>query len=56
MDCIEGNDLQVNEADRMYLYNDDKVKGLLKENPNDMIKEMEGSDDIEALRGFYCKY
>ncbi|KAL6907706.1 hypothetical protein ACP4OV_002745 [Aristida adscensionis] len=52
LDCIEGNDLQVNEAGRMYLYHDHKVKGLLKKNLNDRIKKRRGSDDIEAPRGF----
>lgn len=52
MDCIEGNDLQVNEAGRMYLYNDHKVKGLLKENPNDMIKKWRGRMTSKPLEAF----
>ncbi|BAS94051.1 Os05g0417800 [Oryza sativa Japonica Group] len=55
LDCIEGNDLQVNEAGRMYLYNDDKVKGLLKENPNDMIKKWRGRMTSKPLEAFIFK-
>uniref|UniRef100_A0A0D3G7P9 Ubiquitin-like protease family profile domain-containing protein n=1 Tax=Oryza barthii TaxID=65489 RepID=A0A0D3G7P9_9ORYZ len=55
LDCIEGNDLQVNEASRMYLYNDDKVKGLLKENPNDMIKKWRGRMTSKPLEAFIFK-
>ncbi|CAN6211395.1 unnamed protein product [Urochloa humidicola] len=55
LDCIEGNDLQVNEAGRMYLYDDDKVKELLKENANDRIKKRRGPMTSKALEAFIFK-
>jgi hypothetical protein len=42
----------VNEAGRMYLYDDDKVNELLKENPNDRIKKWRCPMTTKPLEAF----
>lgn len=52
MDCIKGNDLKVNEGGRIYLYDDVKVKGLLKEDRNNRIKKRRGPMTSKPLEAF----
>jgi hypothetical protein len=42
----------VNEDGRMYLYDDDKVDELLKENPNDRIKKRRCPMTSKPLEAF----